>query len=125
MRHRLSPGHLPLTLVALFVAFLAQASASEPPREVTITVADDANCLVDSTKVLCADVLNQLRNVLKLPVGSRVQLVVEKTSTYESIVKVFELLQKSEYKQKMGYVNFRDDPGDAIGPQHRFHDQGR
>lgn len=97
-----------LAAVALFAAILAPASADEPAREVTITIADDANCLVDSAKVPCADVLNQLRNVLGLPAGSRVHLVVEKTSTYESTAKVIELLQKSEYKQKMGYVNSRD-----------------
>ena len=112
MRYLLGPGFSCIAGVALFVILVAQASDSEPPREVTITVADGVNCLVNETKVHCPDVLNQLRNFQRLPAGSRVHLLVAKTSTYESTAKVIELLQRSEYKLKMGYMNVRASPND-------------
>jgi biopolymer transport protein ExbD len=84
--------------------------ATEPTREVYITIEDGPNCVIEQTKLLCADVLKHLRDVLKLPAGSRVRFRVEEYSTYESTMKVVELLQKSEYKVPVGYINVAEFP---------------
>ena len=78
-----------------------------------ITIADGQYCVVEETRILCADVLKHLRDVLKLPAGSRVRVRAEKTAPYESAAKVVEQLQKSEYThKKMGFVNFADSAKD-------------
>ena len=97
---------LPLAIISLALASTPPPSLGNPPPEATlITVAEGKNCVVEETMILCEDLLKHLREVLKLPAGSRVRVRAEKTSTYESTAKVFELLQKSEYKAPMGYVN--------------------
>lgn len=112
MRHVLSAKLLPLTIASLVGVHAAPALAKESPLEVTITIADGSNCAVDNTTVLCPDVLKYLREVLKLPAGSRVHLIAEKNSTYESTVKLVELLEKSEYKLPVMYMNGSDSPED-------------
>lgn len=77
---------------------------------VTITIADGGNCVIRDEKLPCANVLDHLRGVLKLPAGSHVHLVVDKSSTYESTQTVIQLISKSEYAHPMGYVNFSDSP---------------
>jgi len=99
---------LPLAITTLLGMYAAHALADEPPREVTIRITDDSYCDIEKTRLLCSNVLDHLREVLKLPAKSRVHVLVDKTSTYESTAKVMELLQKSEYALPMGYVNFED-----------------
>jgi hypothetical protein len=66
--------------------------------------------VVEATAIPCADLLKHLREVVKLPAGSNVRVRVEPTTSYESTARVFELLQKSEYKTPIGYVNVADSP---------------
>jgi biopolymer transport protein ExbD len=110
MRHlvRSRPPQFAITFLLSFHATLS--FAAEPTREVYITVADGPNCVIEETRLLCTDVLKHLRDVLRLPAGSRVRFRVEKDSTYESTMKVVELLQKSEYKVPVGYINVAEFP---------------
>jgi biopolymer transport protein ExbD len=96
---------MPFAFATLFWLHAAVGFAGEPLRETFITVADGPYCVINKAKLLCADVLKHLREVLKLPPGSQVRLGVEKDSTYESTAKVLELIKKSEYKTPMGYIN--------------------
>lgn len=109
MRHLDVPKLVPLAIAVLALTGMT-LSWAEPPKEVLITVSEGKNCVVNAIKILCADVLKHLHDVVKLPAGSRVRVRAEKTSTYESTAKVFELLQKSEYTFKMGYVNVAEEP---------------
>jgi biopolymer transport protein ExbD len=110
MRH-LVRSRLPQLAVAFLLSIHATPDfATEPTREAYITIADGPNCAIEETKLLCADVLRHLRDVLKLPAGSRVRFRVEENATYESTMKVVELLQKSEYKVPVGYINVSEFP---------------
>ena len=66
--------------------------------------------MVEATAIPCADLLKHLREVVKLPAGSNVRVRVEPTTSYESTARVFELLQKSEYKTPIGYISVKDFP---------------
>ncbi len=110
MRHLRGSAFSTLSIVYLAMASAAPPSPAGPPQEALITVADGNNCIVEGARLLCADALKHLRDVLKLPAGSLVRVRVEKVSTYESTAKVFELLQKSEYKTRMGYINVSEFP---------------
>jgi len=98
----------PAVIVVLTGLCIAPVMGDEPQPEVTIKLTDGSNCVIGITKMPCADVVNHLREVLKLPAGSPVRLLPDKTSTYETTVKVIELLRKSEYATPMGYVNVAD-----------------
>jgi biopolymer transport protein ExbD len=110
MRHLFRAKFLPFAVVSLAIASAAPPLLAESPQATLITVTEGKNCVVKETTILCADLLKHLREVLKLPAGSRVRVRAEKASTYESTAKVFELLQKSEYKAPMGYVNVAETP---------------
>jgi biopolymer transport protein ExbD len=110
MRHRLRPRSLPLALLLLAISSSALPLRAEPPRQVRITVIAGDSCVVEGTAIPCADLLKHLREVVKLPAGSNVRVRVEPTTSYESTARVFELLQKSEYKTPIGYMNVRDFP---------------
>jgi biopolymer transport protein ExbD len=112
MRHLFSAKFLPLAIISFTLVGAASALRAESPQEAVITIADGKYCLVEEARILCADVLKHLRDVLKLPAGSLVRVRAGKTSTYESTAKVFELLQKSEYKHKLGFINFSHSPKD-------------
>ena len=112
MRHRISAKCLPLAVLSMVIASVALPMPAKSPQEIRITVAEGKNCVVEATRILCADLLKYLREVLKLPAGSLVLVRAEKTSTYESTAKVFELLQKSEYKTPIGYVNVSELPNE-------------
>ena len=67
--------------------------------------------MIEGTAIPCADLLNHLREVVKLPPGSNVRVRIEPTTSYESTARVFELLQKSEYKTPIGYINVNEVSG--------------
>jgi biopolymer transport protein ExbD len=110
MRHRLRPRTLPLALLLLTITSAASPLRAEPPRQIRITVVAGDSCVVEGTAIPCADLLKHLREVVKLPAGSNVRVRVEPTTSYESTSRVFELLQKSEYKTPIGYINVKDFP---------------
>ena len=110
MRHRLSPRILPLALLSLTMIIAALPLRAEPPRQIRITVVAGDSCVIEGVAIPCADLLNHLRDVLKLPAGSNVRVRVEPTTSYESTARVFELLQKSEYKTPIGYINVTEFP---------------
>jgi len=93
------------SIIAMSVFIPAPSMGADPPRAVWITVAEGDYCLVEESKIPCADVLKQLREVLKLPAGAHLHVRAEKAATYESISAVFSLIQKTEYVTKMGYVD--------------------
>jgi biopolymer transport protein ExbD len=107
MRHRLRPKSLPLALLFLVIALPLRA---EPPRQILVTVVSGDSCVVEGTAISCADLLKHLREVVKLPAGSNVRVRIEPTTSYESTARVFELLQKSEYKTPVGYINVSEFP---------------
>ena len=105
MRYRTSL-RLSLSAIAAMSVFVpAPSIGSDPPRAVWITVSKGEYCLVEEAKIPCADVLKQLREVVKAPAGTHLHVRAEKAATYESISAVFALLQKTEYVTKMGFVN--------------------
>ncbi len=110
MRHRLRRRSLPLALFFLATASSSPSLRADPPRQIRVTVVEGDNCVVEGTAIPCADLLKHLREVVKLPAGSNVRVRVEPTTSYESTARVFELLQKSEYKTPIGYINVRDLP---------------
>ncbi len=87
-------------------AYTSMAIGEQPPsREATIVVqSDGTHCIVDKTKLLCSEVVNHLREVLKLPPKSRIHLQVGNGTPYESFMKVVEMLNKSEYPIPVGYL---------------------
>jgi biopolymer transport protein ExbD len=110
MRHRLRLRTVPLTLLFLTITGAALPLRAEPSRQLRITVVAGDSCVVEGTAIPCADLLKHLREVVKLPAGSNVRVRVEPTTSYESTARVFELLQKSEYKTPVGYINVTDFP---------------
>jgi biopolymer transport protein ExbD len=101
-----------LSLLAIVVLATGQtplASGQGPVQVVTIRIIDDVNCLVEDTSVLCAKVVAHLRDVLKAPLSTQFRIMPDKTSPYEATAKLIKQFQKSEYKLKMGYVNFAED----------------
>jgi biopolymer transport protein ExbD len=110
MRHRLRPRTLPLALLLLTIASAAGPLRAEPPRQIRITVVAGDSCVVEGTAIPSGDLLKHLREVVKLPAGSNVRVRVEPTTSYESTSRVFELLQKSEYKTPIGYISVKEFP---------------
>ena len=71
--------------------------------EVLVVVqSDGTHCAVEKKELLCSDVVSHLRNVLKLPPRSRVHLQVGPAAKYESVMRVADLLNKSEYPLPVG-----------------------
>ena len=110
MRHRLLPRILPLALLFLPLASAAFPLRAEPPRQVLVTVLEGGSCVVEGVAVPCADLLQHLREVLKLPARSNVRLRVEPTTSYEFTASVLEMIMKSEYNTPIGYVSVSDSP---------------
>jgi biopolymer transport protein ExbD len=92
-------------ITAVSVLVPAPSIGADPPRAVWITVSEGESCLVEEARIRCADVLKQLRDVLKAPAATHLHVRAEKAATYESISAVFALLQKTEYVTKMGFVS--------------------
>jgi biopolymer transport protein ExbD len=86
--------------------YTSMAIGEEPPsREATLTVqSDGTHCIVDKTTLLCSEVVSHLREVLKLPAKSRIHLQVGNGAPYESVMKVVDMLNKSEYPSPVGYL---------------------
>jgi len=105
MRH-LNSLRLALCASIVMIAFpLAPSMGADPPEAVWITVADGNYCFIKEAKIPCADVLKQLRDVVKAPPGTHLHVRAEEAASYKSISAVFALIQKTEYVTKMGYVN--------------------
>jgi len=94
--------------IAFSIFVSVPGNGADPSGAVWITVADGGFCLVEGARIPCADVLKQLREVVKAPAGTHLHVRAEKSATYESISAVFALIQKTEYVTKMGYVNVSD-----------------
>jgi biopolymer transport protein ExbD len=75
------------------------ATAGEPAsREVWVTVqSDGTHCVVQEAKILCENVIVHLRDVLKLPPGSRVRLRAGRAVPHAPVKKVMDMLSNSEY----------------------------
>ena len=94
------------SLATSFAVCAAVALGGEPSSlEVLIVVqSDGTHCAVEKKELLCSDVVSHLRNVLKLPPRSRVHLQVGPAAKYESVMRVADLLNKSEYPLPVGYL---------------------
>jgi biopolymer transport protein ExbD len=110
MRQLLSSKVLLLVIAAILATPLPVAAGEQHPRVVTVRITDAVNCVVEDTRVLCANVVAYLRDVLKVPVRTQCRIRPDKASPYEATAKLMEQFQKSENKLKMGYVNVAEDP---------------
>ncbi len=112
MRQLLTPKFLLLTLSALSSLHVERALGEQSVEAITIRITDDTNCLVEEARVLCANVVAHLRDVLKVAAGTYVRILPGNASTYDGTAKLMAQLQKSKLKLKMGSVNVADAPKD-------------
>lgn len=108
---------VPAIAAALLACPVTSGSAEQSVREVSITLQSDGkHCAVDKARVLCSDLVNHFRDVLKLPAGTRVRLRAGRAAPYESVKKVMDLLDSSEYPLPVAYIT---GPKSAIAdPEH-------
>ena len=111
MRHLLPSKTLLLVIVGLSAAPVTLTAGEQLAQVVTIRITNSANCLVDDTRVPCANVVSYLRDVLKLSARTQFRILPDKDSPYEATARLMEQFQKSEYKLKMGYVSVAEEPG--------------
>jgi biopolymer transport protein ExbD len=97
---------LAAVLVISLGTYIPMAIGEEPlSREATVTVqSDGTHCIVNKTKMLCSEVVSHLREVLKLSAKSRIHLQVGNGAPYKSVMKVVDMLSKSEYLIPVGYL---------------------
>ncbi len=60
--------------------------------------------MVEKARILCADAITHLREVLNLPPGSRVRLRAGRAVSYKSVRAVMDMLDKSEYPLPVAYL---------------------
>ena len=91
-------------MTALAVGLTAAGGDEVPPQVAAITIQSDGmHCVVRQTKLLCADVVTHLREVLRLSPGARVRLRAARAAPFESVKKVMDLLDGSEYPLPVAY----------------------
>ncbi len=96
---------VPAIAAALFACPGTSSSAEQPVREVSITLQSDGkHCAVDKARILCSDLVSHFRDVLKLPAGTRVRLRAGRAAPHESVKKVMDLLDSSEYPLPAAYI---------------------
>ena len=102
---------------ALFLPILALSSAvpltgcqdrqkEAPGADVAVHIsvkADGRNCAVRERTMLCTEVFSYLRNDLKLPAGSEVHVNADPDAPYESVAKVLDELQRSEFLKEIAF----------------------
>jgi ribosomal protein L7/L12 len=69
-----------------------------------VVKADGANCVVQERSMPCSGAITYLREELKLPAGSDVHVKADPGASYESVAKVLNELQRSEFMKSIAFI---------------------
>jgi hypothetical protein len=92
-----------LSVASAVVSFVLSAAgmAAEPMRgrDVAVTLKPDGeHCVVHKVTIVCADLASHLRGSLKLPDDTMIRLRAGRTTSFESVRRVLDIIEKSGFR---------------------------
>jgi biopolymer transport protein ExbD len=91
--------------VLLLVLLMGNAAAADAVRDIKVTLkADGEHCVVLDITIPCIDLATHLRDTLKLPRETVVQLRAGRSASYQSVRKVLDIIEKSGFRHPVASV---------------------